>query len=214
MRSILVDLHYLPCIEYISYIYHFKEIYIEKQENFVKQSYRNRCRIRGANKTEDLIIPVKHNQNRKIVEVEIDYGQKWLGVHQRAIMSAYGKSPFFEYFSEEIFDVFRKKHRRLFDLNLELLTKCLTMLRIDHTIYLTDSFDILPENAQIDLRGKISPKRKEISNPNFVTVQYPQVFGKNFVENLSILDLLFCAGKDAHEILERSLNFADGEIRL
>lgn len=212
--SFLIELHYLPCIEYVSYIYHCKEIHIEKHENFLKQSYRNRCRIRGANKVEDLIIPVKKSGNKKITDVEIDYAQKWMGVHQRAIMSAYGKSPYFEYFAEDILQIFRKRHKWLFELNLELLTKCLALLRIDFRIYFTDSFDKLAKNVQIDLRGIISPKKEQCVSGGFKAVEYPQVFGNNFVENLSILDLLFCAANDAHRILKNSLDLDKNRIRL
>lgn len=204
-QSILIELHYLPCIEYVSYIFQCNDVCIEKHESFEKQSYRNRARIRGANKIEELIVPVKHSRNQLITDAEIDYNQKWVGVHEKAIMSAYGKSPYFEYFSQDIIEVYRKKHCKLWDLNLELLTKCLDLLRIKHTIYFTENFDKLRKIDQIDLRGVIHPKIKNKENDKFVPVEYPQVFGNNFVKNLSILDLLFCAAQDAHIVLSKSL---------
>lgn len=213
-KSILIELHYLPCIEYVSYIYHFNQVFLEKNESFEKQSYRNRARIRGANKVEELIVPVKHSRNQPIDDAEIDYNQKWMGVHQKAIMSAYGKSPYFEYFSEDIFAVYRKKHCKLWDLNMELLTKCLNLLRVKHTINFTENFDKLPKIDQIDLRGVIHPKIKNKASDNFVPVEYPQVFGNNFVKNLSVLDLLFCAAQDAHTVLGKSLTLGKDKNEL
>lgn len=204
-NSILIELHYFPCIEYVSQIYKYEEVVIERFENFEKQTYRNRCKIRGANKIEELIVPVKHSGKRHITDIEIDYNQKWLGVHQRAIMSAYGKSPFYEYFGEEILDVLCKKQKWLFDLNLEILTICLKFLRIRHTIKFTDHFDKVVKNDQIDIRGVIHPKKSSVEVTNFKSVKYPQVFGNNFDNNLSVLDLLFCAGGNAQEILSKSI---------
>ena len=203
-NSVLMELHYFPCIEYVSMIFHHREIVIEQHEHFVKQSYRNRCKIRGANKIEELIVPVRHTGKRMIRDIEIDYHQKWMGIHQRAILSAYGKSPYFEYFGEEISRTLRRKHRWLFDLNLELLTLCLQLLRIDHTINFTDRFDKVAKNDQIDTRGLIHPKKSSNQATNFKSVSYTQVFGNNFVDNLSVLDLMFCEGGNAHTILSNS----------
>ncbi len=203
-KSVLVELHYFPCIEYIAQIYHYGEVVIEKFEHFDKQSYRNRCRIRGANKIEELIVPVKHSGKRIITEIEIDHQQKWLGVHKRAIMSAYGKSPYYEHFGEEILYVLRKKHRWLYDLNLELMSLCLDLLRIEYSIKFTDHFDKVAKNDQIDIRGVIHPKKSSKDVTNYQSVSYHQVFGNNFVDNLSVLDLLFCEGINAKTILAGS----------
>ncbi len=205
-KPILVELHYFPCIEYVSQIYHSKEIIIERHEHFLKQSYRNRCKIRGANRIEDLIVPVKHTGSRTITDIKIDYQQKWLGIHKRAIMSAYGKSPYYEYFGEEILSILNKKHKWLFELNLELLTLCLDLLRIEYSINFTDHFDKVPKNDQIDIRGMIHPKNSKSQTTNFQSVSYPQVFGNNFVDNLSVLDLMFCEGANATTILAGSKN--------
>lgn len=203
--SILLDLQYLPNIEYFCCLYYFEHIVIERHENFQKQSYRNRCLIRGANKIESLIVPVKHNKNKGISEVEIDYNQKWIGIHINALKSAYGNSPYFEYFSQEIFDVIRRKYRKLFDLNFELLTKCLKLLGMEKEIKFTDSFDKLIKNTQIDARGLIHPKKPLNQLNVFQPIEYDQIFGSNFAANLSIIDLLFCMGGESTDVIKKSL---------
>lgn len=203
--TVLLELHYLPNIEYFCYLYYFEQILIEKQEHFQKQSYRNRCLIHGANKIESLIVPVKHGKNKCISEVEIDYDQKWIGVHINALKSAYGNSPYFEFFSQEIFDVIRKRHKKLFDLNFELLTKCLKLLGMEKEIKFTHSFDKLIKNTQIDARGLIHPKRASNQLAMFQPIEYEQIFGNNFAANLSIVDLLFCMGGESTDVIKKSL---------
>jgi len=204
-KVVLLELHYLPSIEYFSYIYHFDTIYIEAQENYQKQSYRNRCKIKGANKIESLIVPIQHRKYQKITDVKIDYNQKWMGVHKRAIMSAYGNAPFFDYFSQDLLGVYRVGYNKLFDLNMALLTKCLELLGIHREIKFTDSFDKSIKNSQIDARGVIHPKKSLGKPVKFRVVAYDQIFGSNFAANLSIVDLLFCVGNRSTDILKKSL---------
>jgi hypothetical protein len=81
-NTILIDLQYLPGISYFSYISSFDKVLIDIGEDYSKQSFRNRCRINGANKVENLIVPIKkRDRKQKMSEVEIDYQQKWLNNH-------------------------------------------------------------------------------------------------------------------------------------
>ncbi|MBX9851431.1 MAG: WbqC family protein [Cytophagaceae bacterium] len=202
-EPLLIESHYLPNLEYFFHILQNDHILIESCENFQKQTYRNRCHILTANKVDILSVPVI-NLGRKVLikEVEIDYSQKWLNVHWGAIKSGYGKAPFFEYYAEFFHDILYKKHRFLFDLNIELMTLCLKLLRVDKKIGFTSFYEKKPEN-KIDLRSQISPKKD--NSPYIITwTPYTQLFGSNFVPDLSIIDLLFCEGTNAGEILKRS----------
>ena len=80
-------------------------VYVEACENFQKQSYRNRCRFYAADGVQDLSVPVVHEGGRKIPidKVRIDYSRPWLMQHKRAIVSAYRKSAYFEYYQDELF---------------------------------------------------------------------------------------------------------------
>jgi hypothetical protein len=53
----LLSTTYLPPVQYISKLIG-GDVFIEKHENFQKQSYRNRCYIYGANGIQCLVIPV------------------------------------------------------------------------------------------------------------------------------------------------------------
>jgi hypothetical protein len=200
--SLLIETQYFPPISYFLQILEHNTIVIEGWENYQKQSYRNRCRILSANKINILSIPViKPHQNVLIRDVKIDYSQKWLNVHWRGIASSYGKAPFFEHYEGFFKDTLYKKHQYLFDLNMELLTLCLKLLGLKRTIKLSEGFNIFSANTNVnDRRNVIHPK---LEAPDFSKVHYRQLFGRDFVPELSIIDLLFCEGTNSLQILKR-----------
>lgn len=199
---LLSELQYLPPIEFFVHLLNSDSLLIEGFENYQKQSYRNRCYVLGSGKVEELSIPVRKKDGRQqIRDVEIDYDQKWLQVHWRTIVSVYGKSPYFEYFEEYFHAVYFKKHKFLFDLNYELLMLCYKLIGCNTKVEITSKFiEVTNEGGSNikDIRGQIHPKKK--STLEFA--EYTQVFGKDFVSNLSIIDLLFCKGKDSLKILK------------
>ncbi len=204
--KILTELHYLPGIEYFVNLLIAEEIVIEACENFQKQTYRNRCNILGANKIERLVIPVKHNTGKiSIRDVQIDYNQRWSSVHLRAIYSAYGKSPFFDYYVLDFENVFNKNHKFLFDFNLDMLTVCLKILKLNKKINFSENYQSADNNGQIDLRDIIKAKGNTFNSLYFKAFPYIQNFGKHFVSGLSIIDLLFCEGNYAIDILRQSM---------
>jgi hypothetical protein len=205
-KILIIELHHLPCIQYFVYLKTFKRIIIDFEDHYTKQTYRNRCYINGANKVQSLIIPIKKNRtnSRLTANVEIDYGQKWLGKHLRAIQSAYGKSPFFEYYADEFFDIFKKQPRYLQELNRELLTKCLEILNFDLDLEFGTLKEENTENLLYEAKNEINPKNIIDRNSVYHSREYFQVFGKNFVSNLSVIDLIFCEGPQASDIIEKS----------
>lgn len=205
-NTVLVELHYLPSLEYFTLLCSNNEIYLEANENYTKQSYRNRCYILGANKIESLIIPIQKDKPKiQIRDVKIDYSEQWVKVHWRTIEAAYKKAPFFEYYSDYFKDIFEKKHTFLWDLNFELLSICLKFLKVNLPISLTESYQKEYNDEVMDVRNVINPKNDYKSNGIYQPAPYTQNFGNDFVANLSILDLLFCKGNSSIDILAKSL---------
>jgi len=217
MTKLLIELHYLPCIEYFYYLSKYKQIVIEASEYFEKQSYRSRCYILSANKIQMLSIPVKKHgawriahgevhttQDTKIFykDVKIDYNQNWLKNHWNAIQSAYGKAPYFEFYAEFFREILFKKIKYLFDLNIEMLDLCLKLLQVKCGIEFTESFNKMPADNTYDMRNVIHLKKE--SKYLFKPHHYQQLFGNKFAANLSIIDLLFCEGGDALKVIEKS----------
>jgi WbqC-like protein family len=201
----LIETHYLPSIAYFSALQNVNEVLLEKHERFVKQSYRNRTYIVSTQGKEKLIVPLTSKHGKVLItDVRIDYGQKWLNQHWRAIQSAYGKAPFFEYYKEDLETVLFKKTTFLYDLNFELLSMCLKWLKRDVALRESVAYEGTPSPPILDLRGSISFKNEENLVNFYRPYRYYQVFGNTFVGNASILDLIFSEGPGAALIVEAS----------
>ncbi|MCR9014010.1 WbqC family protein [Aquiflexum gelatinilyticum] len=202
-KAIISNLFYLPPIEYFVATLGFEEIQIDQTERFQKQTLRNRANILLANKIVVLSVPVVGSSKKQFYkDVKIDYNQKWKNVHLRGIQSAYGKAPFFEYFYPYFDQIYEKNLTFLFDLNHDLLTVCLKLLRVKANLKLIRDCDL--EQESIDLRGVIRTKEEFTQRDIMTPYHYPQMFGLDFVPNLSILDLLFCMGPESLQVLLHS----------
>lgn len=204
----------LPCfynapVSWYSLYYHDSaNMLVEICDHYSKQTYRNRCRIMGANGPIALVIPVvkKHGRKIQMKDVRIDYDSPWQKIHWRGILSAYSSSPFFEYISDSFAPKYEHRYIYLYDLNIDLIQTTLDLLNINKEFSTTEEFTF--NRTGIDVLASIHPKR-EFNYPgySFNPVQYQQVFSDRFgfIKDLSILDLLFNEGTNAQAILNTSL---------
>lgn len=207
-NGVLLSTAYFAPVQFYSFMVSASAVYVEQFENFQKQTYRNRCEILGSNGVTSLVVPVVKGRGKKIAikDLKISYDEDWQRNHWRSIFSAYNSSPFFEFYKDELFPVFKKKRKYLFDLNLEINNILCDFLEIDNKVELTSDFEKVPAGT-LNLREMISPKNKTKINRNFKASEYTQVFsGKfGFVANLSMLDLLFNEGPNSYTHLVRSM---------
>ena len=176
-------------------------ICIDIHEHYIKQTFRNRCRIVTAQGTAELTVPVIKPGRRAAKDVEIDNSQPWQRTHWRAFTSAYARSPFFEYYAPYFEDLYQHKNfDKLTDLTAELLQLCLRLLKADNKPKYTTDYQ--KDGDFLDLRNIILPKKPLTELPFCQSVAYTQVFGGKFVPNVSILDLLFCEGPQAGSTLK------------
>jgi hypothetical protein len=198
--KILVSTAYLPPVEYFSLISQADEVLIEGQENYIKQSYRNRCYILSAHGPQLLSVPVYLGSQHKtpLKEIRIDYSKRWQQVHLRAITASYNSSPYYQFYFENIEKIISKKIAFLIDLNMELTESVLKMLKLNIKLTQTTNFKSVRE-ADNDFRYKISPKEES----QFIFKEYMQVFGtvNRLIKGLSIIDLLFNMGTEAIDYL-------------
>ena len=186
-------------------------IYIEACENYQKQSYRNRCRFYAADGMQALSYPIVHEggtHKLPISEIRIDWSTPWLQQHERAIVSAYRTSAYFEYYQDELFAILESRPERLLDLNTQLLRFFIDKTGLEVDLRMTSEFS--REGTQIgsdgtllaceDLRETIHPKRPNtILQDLKLEKPYFQVFSRKhgFQSDLSIMDLLFNEGPDS-----------------
>jgi hypothetical protein len=198
--KILISTAYLPPVEYFSLFSGEEEIVVEREENYVKQTYRNRCYILSAQGFQLLSVPVYMGSLHKIPvkEVRIDYSKRWQQVHLRAMTASYSSSPYFEFYFENIEKIISRYHEFLLDLNTELSIVILDMLKIKKRFSFTTSFEP-PDYKSFDFRYKIAPKKES----SFSTKKYSQVFENrsSFDHRLSIIDLIFNMGPEAGSYL-------------
>jgi len=211
-ESVILSTTYLGPIYYYSRFFLSYPVLIEKNENYLKQSYRNRCLIYGANGPLTLVVPVKRGSFHKtaIKKLEIDYDTNWQANHWHSITSAYKSAPFFEFYIDDLIPFYKQKFRYLIDYNTSLMKIFLGHLDIKQRFSFTKSFKNQYPSKLLDFREKIHPKRYFI-DPWFKNLEYSQVFSSKhgFIPNLSILDLLFNLGPDSVEFLTKSIITTD-----
>lgn len=203
---LLISTAYFPPIQYFVLIGKYKDVLIEKQENYNKQSYRNRCNIKSANGVLPLVIPVKKNKGLKTVisDIKTDNSYNWQRIHRISIESAYRSAPFYEYYIDEIMPFFESRYDYLLDLNTAILEKMLEILRIRANLGFTDKYQPAPPPQILDIRNNIHPKIKYTNTKIFKDdLPYTQVFNEisGFIPGLSIIDLIFNTGPDAETII-------------
>jgi len=186
--ALTVSTAYLPPVSWCRATVAVGELVLEGHEHYQKGSWRNRCEIAGPNGRQLLSIPLVKGKNNKmpIRDVRIAYDEPWQRQHWRTIRTAYGNAPFFEHYSHELASFYEKKYNFLFDFNFELIEFVLLQkMKWPGRIRITDTWQ---------------PFKPHIS---VTSPRYPQVFeDKNgFLSDLSVIDLLMCAGKNGLDYL-------------
>lgn len=177
-------------------------ILFEVHDNYQKQTYRNRMYLYGANGKQLLTIPIKHTKDsghQKYKDVQIEYNFNWQKQHWKTIQTAYRTSPFFEFYEDDLAPVFNTAFKFLLDFNLntiEAVTQCIDVnLILEKTSQYQETYPL-----KTDFRFLVNAKKEPIFNFE----DYVQVFHlkHGFIENLSVLDVLFNLGPESIQYLE------------
>jgi hypothetical protein len=198
----LLTTTYFGPVQWYQKLYRYRTVWMERHDSFVKQTYRNRCCIATTHGVQSLTIPVEHGANSLLTrDTRISDHGNWRHLHWNAIRSAYGESPFFEFYADDLAPFFERRWTFLTDFNDEICALMCQLLDITPHLQPTTCFLTAEEcaNRHIhDFRDAIRPKHP-LPDPGFQPQRYYQVFeGENgFLPNLSILDLLMNCGNES-----------------
>ena len=202
MNRILLHPSYFGPISQWAALFQADELVFENEDNYQKQTYRNRMYIYGANGRLLLNIPVKHSgnksQHQKFKEVRIENDFQWQKQHWKSLQAAYRTSPFFEFYEDEFQPLYHKNFEFLMDFNYTCMELVLECLQIERKFEKTETFATNPVGMN-DARFLIKAKSKF----DFYFDSYPQVFENKFghIPNLGIVDLIFNEGPNAFHYL-------------
>jgi len=183
-------------------------VIFEAEDNYQKQTYRNRMYIYDANGKLTLNIPVKHsaavglpkNTSQKYRDVQIENDFPWQLQHWRAFKASYQTSPFFEFYEDDLRPLYENDFKYLLDFNYRCMDFVASSLQTNWNFSQTSRFELKPSEV-LDYRYLVNAK----SQPPFEMERYAQVFEdkKGFLEDLCILDLLFNEGPAALNYLQQ-----------
>lgn len=200
MTTSLLSSAYCAPIQWFQKLNRYDAVIIEQHDNFLKQTFRNRCVIATANGTQTLTIPVEKSDGDKCLMRDIrisDHGN-WRRLHWNALATAYGDSPFFDYYADDLRPFYEKRFAFLLDFNMQMTAKLCELLDITPNISLSEGYVKDVDSGVDDFREVIRPKHP-MPDADFIPKPYYQVYAQRhgFIPNLSILDLLFNMGNEA-----------------
>ena len=202
-RVVLSTAHLAP-VAYYAVLYHAGSVVIDAHEHYTKQSWRNRFTIGTDQRPQTLSIPVEKGANTRcpVGEVRLSPHGEWLHVVESALATNYGSSPFYEYYIDDILDIYREGHETLFSLNEALRRRICSLVGFEPRVTYSDGYVEHP--TATDLRNTLHPKKPVAEAlPRFRAAEYWQVHGaaQPFMANLSIVDLLFNMGNESILVL-------------
>ena len=200
-QHILIYPSYFPSIATMVAMAKADKITLEIQDNYQKQTYRNRAYIAHSNGKLLLNIPIRHSKStrhQKTKDVTPENNFSWLAEHWKSIQVAYRTSPYFEFYEDDLAPLFKEPVLKLQGFNIQILETITELIGLETQILTSNVFD---KHTELQDMRHLANCKKEPSY-NFDT--YHQVFEGNHgrIENLSILDLLFNEGPNTLNYLQ------------
>lgn len=206
MNPLVLTTEYFGPVSSYAYILGSSPIWIEKSENYQKKSFRNRCHITSPQGVQILSVPLKKGKNMAmpITQVEISYEEDWISDHIRAMEMGYNNSPFFEFYIDEIKELLNRKKSHLIELNQDILDYFCEVLDVSSPILETSDYIRDYPIETMDFRKYPSPSKRQglIQGKSYVQ-PFDDHYG--YVNDLSILDLIFCMGPESVLYLENEM---------
>lgn len=139
----LLSSAYFPPVQWMQKLHRYGHAIVERNDNFTKQTYRNRCLIATANGVQALTVPIERYDSAKcpMRDIRISDHGNWRHLHWQALVSAYGETPFFEYYADDIRPFFEERRwKYLLDFNLDITHTLCSLLDVRPDLTLSDHY--------------------------------------------------------------------------
>lgn len=200
--SLFIPTYFAPISQYTEII-KSDNVTFEMEDNFQKQSYRNRCYIYNSNGKQLLNIPLKEKKGtsslrKKTKDMLVDNNSHWQEHHLKSLQTAYRASPFYEFYEDDLLAIFNKKYTFLQDVNIDTYLFVTDALQISQQYSKTKEYEIITDKNDYRILADIKKQPKKSRD------KYIQMFDNKhgYIDNLSILDLLFMEGPNAISYLK------------
>ena len=187
--SLYIPTYFSPISQYAQII-KSNTIFFEMEDNFQKQSYRNRCYIYNSNGKQLLNIPLKEKKGtsslrKKTKDMLVDNNSHWQEHHLKSLQTAYRASPFYEFYEDDLLAIFNKKYTFLQDVNIDTYLFVTDALQISQEYSKTKEYEIITDKNDYRILADIKKQPKKSRD------KYIQMFDNKhgYIDNLSILDL-------------------------
>ena len=183
----ILQSNYIPWKGYFDMIAAVDEFILFDDMQYTRRDWRNRNKIQTPQGPQWLTVPVlvKGKYHQKIRETEID-GVEWAAAHWKALVQNYRRAPHFEEIGSWDYAMREGKSERLADLceqagGSEYISGPAARDYIENAVFEEKNIKL----TWFDYGGY---------------PEYPQLWGK-FSHQVTILDLLFNCGKEAHRYM-------------
>lgn len=203
---ILLHPTYFPSIAQMVAVAQSDAVVFEVEDNYQKQTFRNRTYIAHANGRLSLNVPISHarkGERQMMKEVVTDNSFPWQSQHWKSIQTAYRTSPFFEFYEDDLNGLFTDPVDKLLSHNVLIFEKISELIGLNTSYTFSTEYFKIPE--QKDLRFLVTAKTDRVFELEIYTQVLQEYHG--FLPNLSILDLLFNEGPNTITYLENQKIF-------
>lgn len=203
MSTVISSFIPFPNIYWWSLVAAADKVVFDEAEHFEKMTYRNKYFVIGANGVIQLSIPLQKGRNQRAAmkNIAIANTEQWQQQHWRGITSSYRRTPYFEHYEPELQQLFEQEYRGLTDFNKASIDWLKKQLSLNYKEEIADKYQSNYEDATADFRKSIKPS---IGATMAEGIYYQPFDERNgFVSNLSMLDLVFCEGPNAVNVIKQ-----------